>query len=185
MLEGLGLGGDVVTPSRASGVYNLMEGMRKRARQLTPGNAACGELFPSLTITADAITPQGAFAQAQATYLQPDPKMVQALVKVLTEKKVRAERKSRSVETALSKTDVMILRLLLPHNASSAPWSSPPSLQRSIAWPTRASLNEVSGIGMVGGELLLGGHRGALLHGSGGAGRVGGGGQAVAAHPHL
>jgi quinolinate synthase len=90
MLEGLGLGGDVVTPSRASGVYNLLEGMRKRARQLTPGGAACGEVFPSLTITADAITPQGAFAEAQATYLQPDPKMVQALVKVLTEKKVRA-----------------------------------------------------------------------------------------------
>jgi len=45
-----------------------------------------------------------------------------------------AERKSRSRETALSKTDVMILRLLLAHNASSAPWSSPLSLQRSIAW---------------------------------------------------
>ena len=48
----------------------------------------------------------------------------------------RAERKSRSREAALSKTDVMILRLFMPHNhASSAPWSSPPSLQRSIAWP--------------------------------------------------
>ena len=46
----------------------------------------------------------------------------------------RAERKSRSHETALSKTDMMILRLLLAHNASSAPCSSPPSLQRSIAW---------------------------------------------------
>ena len=34
-----------------------------------------------------------------------------------------AERKSRSRETALSKTDVMILRLLLPHNAPSAPRS--------------------------------------------------------------
>jgi len=32
-----------------------------------------------------------------------------------------AERKSRSRETALSKTDVMILRLLLPHDVSSAP----------------------------------------------------------------
>ena len=32
------------------------------------------------------------------------------------------------------KTDVMLLRLLCPMNASSAPWSSPPSLQRSIAW---------------------------------------------------
>ena len=34
----------------------------------------------------------------------------------------------------LSPKLVMLLRLLLPHNASSAPWSSPPSLQRSIAW---------------------------------------------------
>ena len=33
----------------------------------------------------------------------------------------RAERESRSRETALSKTDVMILRLHLAHNASSAP----------------------------------------------------------------
>ena len=33
-----------------------------------------------------------------------------------------------------SETDVMILCLLLPHNAASAPWFSPPSLQRSIAW---------------------------------------------------
>jgi len=41
---------------------------------------------------------------------------------------LRAERKSRSRKTAPSKTDVMILRLLLPHNASSDPWSSPPSL---------------------------------------------------------
>ena len=31
----------------------------------------------------------------------------------------------------------MILRLLLlPHNASLAPWASPPSIQRSIAWQT-------------------------------------------------
>jgi hypothetical protein len=88
MLEGLRLGGDVVTPSRASGVYNLLEGMRKRARQLTPDGRGCGQLFPSLTITAEAITPQGAFAEAQATYLEPNPKMVQALVKVLQEKKV-------------------------------------------------------------------------------------------------
>ena len=34
---------------------------------------------------------------------------------------VRSEKKSRSRETALSKTDVIILRLLQPHNASSAP----------------------------------------------------------------
>jgi len=39
-----------------------------------------------------------------------------------------SDRAERKCETALSKTDVMILRLLLPHSASSAPWSSPPSL---------------------------------------------------------
>ena len=40
----------------------------------------------------------------------------------------------RSRETALSKTDLVDSWLLLPHNASSAPWSSTPSLHRSIAW---------------------------------------------------
>jgi len=46
--------------------------------------------------------------------------------------------RSSARETALSKTDMMILRLLLlPITVtSSAPWSSPPSLQRSIAWQT-------------------------------------------------
>ena len=48
---------------------------------------------------------------------------------VSTPSSQRAERKSRSPRRALSKTDVMILRLLqCPMNASSAPWSSPPSL---------------------------------------------------------
>ena len=52
-------------------------------------------------------------------------------------------RKSRSRETALSKTDVMIRRLLLPHNASSAPWSSLPSLQRSIPWQYARALSAI------------------------------------------
>ena len=62
----------------------------------------------------------------------------------------RTERKSRSHETALSKTNVMILRLLLPHNASSAPWSSPPSLTAlpSLGKNERSSRQETHSSGV-------------------------------------
>jgi len=46
----------------------------------------------------------------------------------------RAERKSRSRETALSKTDVMILRLLLPHQRFFSSLVRHRRSQRSIAW---------------------------------------------------
>ena len=52
----------------------------------------------------------------------------------------RVERKSRSRETAPFKTDVMILRLLLPHNASSAPWSSPPFAYSAPSLGTRTDV---------------------------------------------
>jgi quinolinate synthase len=43
-------------------------------------------VFPSLRITADALVPQGAFAEAQATFLRPDPELVARLGTLLREK---------------------------------------------------------------------------------------------------
>jgi len=51
----------------------------------TPGS---GVPFPSLLIRADALVPQGAFAEAQATYLRPDPATVARLDALLTEKRI-------------------------------------------------------------------------------------------------
>ena len=65
----LGLGDSVLTPSRTNGFLNMVEALRVRARRLADP-AACG--FPSLRISADALTPQGSFAEAQARFLEPD-----------------------------------------------------------------------------------------------------------------
>jgi len=43
-------------------------------------------VFPSLRITADALVPQGAFAEAQAAFLRPDPGLVAQLESLLREK---------------------------------------------------------------------------------------------------
>lgn len=43
-------------------------------------------VFPSLRITADALVPRGAFAQAQAAFLKPDPELVMELTTLLREK---------------------------------------------------------------------------------------------------
>jgi quinolinate synthase len=43
-------------------------------------------VFPSLRITADALLPQGAFAEAQAAFLKPDPGLVAQLGNLLREK---------------------------------------------------------------------------------------------------
>lgn len=45
------------------------------------------EPFPSLLIRRDALVPQGAFAEAQAEFLQPDPDVVARLRKLLEDKK--------------------------------------------------------------------------------------------------
>lgn len=47
-----------------------------------------GAPFPSLRITADALTPEGSFAEAQAQFLQPQPKVVEELDALLREKKI-------------------------------------------------------------------------------------------------
>ena len=44
--------------------------------------------FPSLRITADALTPEGSFAEAQAQFLQPRPAIVKELDALLREKKI-------------------------------------------------------------------------------------------------
>ena len=46
------------------------------------------QVFPSLQITANALTPQGSFAEAQATFLQPNAPMVAQLSALLREKNV-------------------------------------------------------------------------------------------------
>jgi quinolinate synthase len=43
-------------------------------------------VFPSLRITADALVPQGAFAEAQAAFLRPDPELVMQLTELLRDK---------------------------------------------------------------------------------------------------
>lgn len=80
----LGLGTEALTRSRANGFLSVVESMKKRARALL------GDLprFPSLIITASGIEAQGAFAEAQAQYLTPDPAAVDALVETLSTKKV-------------------------------------------------------------------------------------------------
>ncbi len=45
-------------------------------------------VFPSLRITADALVPEGAFAEAQATFLKPDPELVMELTTLLRQKNV-------------------------------------------------------------------------------------------------
>lgn len=71
---GVGIG----VVSRVNPVVNLLEAMKKRAAGLQ------GVLprFPSLLISADALIPQGSFAEAQAQYLRPDPAEVGLLVQV-------------------------------------------------------------------------------------------------------
>ncbi len=78
-LTQLDLGPAVLTPSRNNGFLNMLEAMRKRTRALSGGPLP---EFPSLRISAADITPQGAFAQAQARFLRPDAAQVDALVKV-------------------------------------------------------------------------------------------------------
>lgn len=84
MLSVLNLGPAVMAPSRTNGFLNMLETMRKRTVMLTEHLPR----FPSLRITGDAIIPQGSFAEAQAQYLAPNAAQVDALVKVLSEKRI-------------------------------------------------------------------------------------------------
>jgi quinolinate synthase len=83
-LQSLNLGPSVVAPSRASGAANLLASIQRRTRMLTTQLPR----FPSLLITRDSLQPQGAFAEAQAQYLQPDAQQVAQLVQLLRSKRI-------------------------------------------------------------------------------------------------
>src|SRR5690606_316803 len=53
-----------------------------------PEETMRSEPFPSLVITEDGFVPQGAFAEAQAAYLSPDPSVLAELDPLLAEKKI-------------------------------------------------------------------------------------------------
>lgn len=72
LLTSLGLDASLLTPSRTNGFANMLETMRRRTRVLVNQLPR----FPSLLITADALQPQGSFAEVQAQYLRPDPAQV-------------------------------------------------------------------------------------------------------------
>jgi quinolinate synthase len=83
-LDLLALGPVLQGRSRVNAFRNMFATLQKRAR------AAAGTLtnFPSLLITADSLEPQGAFAEAQAQYLQPKLEQVERLAAVLEAKRI-------------------------------------------------------------------------------------------------
>ena len=83
-LEALALGPALAAPSRTNAFRNMFCALQKRARALQ------GELptFPSLLITAESLEPQGAFAEAQAQFLQPAMSQVDRLAALLRQKQV-------------------------------------------------------------------------------------------------
>lgn len=66
--------GGAAAPSRTNAAGNVLEAVLRRTRALLRDYPR----FPSLLITRDALEPQGAFAEAQAEYLQPQPQQVRA-----------------------------------------------------------------------------------------------------------
>ena len=63
--------------------------MRTRARRLASGApAGGGQPFPSLLVGAGSLSPRGAFAEAQAAFLEPDPALVARLAALLKEKRL-------------------------------------------------------------------------------------------------
>lgn len=76
--------------SRANTWHNILISMHKRVKCILAKNAGKPPVdpFPSLLITAENITAQGTFAEAQAKYLSPDASKVAELVNVLKEKQI-------------------------------------------------------------------------------------------------
>ncbi|MEW5298785.1 MAG: hypothetical protein WDW36_001868 [Sanguina aurantia] len=73
-----------MSPSRVNGFYNMLQAMKRRASALVSALPR----FPSLLITKDSLTPQGAFAEAQAAFLTPQPDQITRLVSELSSKQV-------------------------------------------------------------------------------------------------
>ena len=82
----LNIGPAQMPRSRANGFRNMLETVKKQTRLLQAN--ADKPPFPSLLITADAVTPQGSFAEAQAQFLEPDEAVVDALVAELKSKNI-------------------------------------------------------------------------------------------------
>ena len=74
LLLHMGLSPALLTPSRINGFINVLATMKRRARMLMQPSGM--PRFPSLVITAGTLQPQGAFAEAQAQFLCPDPSAV-------------------------------------------------------------------------------------------------------------
>lgn len=86
VVSDLGIGPASLPRSRANGFRNMLETVKKQTRLLMADAKA--PPFPSLLITADAITAQGPFAEAQAEFLEPDVAAVDALVAELSAKNI-------------------------------------------------------------------------------------------------
>eukprot|EP00752_Nemacystus_decipiens_P017890 g16039.t1 len=72
--------------SSSSSSSRRSAGFSTAAAGLRPAESLQGERFPSLLITADAITAQGSFAETQATFMTPDPSAVLELDSLLASK---------------------------------------------------------------------------------------------------
>ena len=83
-LDDLALGPALQSPSRANAFRNMLSTLQKRARALS-GNLP---RFPSLLITADGLEPQGAYAEAQARFLRPQPEQVARRGRSLHDKRI-------------------------------------------------------------------------------------------------
>lgn len=78
------IAGGAAMASRVNAAGNVMETIKRRTAALVKQYPK----FPSLLIKKDALEPQGAFAEAQAQYLQPDTTQVDDLVHLLSTKKI-------------------------------------------------------------------------------------------------
>ena len=80
--------------NRAGGVASLLASLKSRARAAvaaaaSPSSSSSLSPFPSLVVGARGrLEPRGAFAEAQARFLKPDPLVVRELAKALRDKKV-------------------------------------------------------------------------------------------------
>jgi quinolinate synthase len=83
-LDQLAVGPALGASSRTNAFRNMFLALQKRTRTLRGEYAS----FPSLLITADSLEPQGAFAEAQARFLQPSTSQVDRLARVLESKKI-------------------------------------------------------------------------------------------------
>lgn len=83
-LLSLGVGVESLTRSRTNGFLSMLESAKKQVNVLLGGVP----LFPSLIVSATRTVPQGAFAESQQKFLEPDARQIRELVDVLKEKKI-------------------------------------------------------------------------------------------------